>query len=444
MKTPSLDELVQLPEPLALQRHFDARNYRVFRWVLALILLGSIPAIATSVTRQWSLQLGFYLVSLIVAVLLLLLRKERFYATWFRQMLLGFSFWQIVVMRVASLRMAEPEAFFVITSVVLVFYRLRISEHLMLFGALWVAAVLPLPFVAAAGTPAGEDTTTFTAVALLCLFFALLFTHLERRRFLQGWRIEHSRSRERLRMREEIEYARKIQLSMLPQLPPDIGWIELAAASLPATEVGGDYYDYFRLSASQIALVIGDVSGHGLASGLLLSGVRSCLHLLEKDLACPVEVLERLNPMVRKTTDRRTYVTLLCAVLERGADGGATLTVASAGHLPVLCYAPGEKVFEEIGQGAPPLGTFLKAQYIQEQRVLRKGELLILYTDGLTEARNEHDQEYGDARLQRAIARAAGNRSVRDIRDGILGDLANFKGDTEQWDDITLVVARLR
>ena len=444
MKAPSLDELVQLPEPLALQRHFDARNYRVFRWVLALVLLGSLPGIATAVTRQWTLQLVFFLLNLVVALLLLLLRRERFYATWFRQMLLGFSFWQIVVMRVASLRMVEPEPFFVMAAVVLVLYRLRVSEHLMLFGALWVAAVLPLPFVTALGAPAGENTVAFTALTLVCLVFALLFTHLERRRFLLGWRIEHTRSRERLRMREEIEYARKIQLSMLPQLPPDIGWIELAAASLPATEVGGDYYDYFRLSASQIALVIGDVSGHGLASGLLLSGVRSCLYLLEKDLASPVGVLERLNLMVRKTTERRTYVTLLCAVLERGADGTAALTVASAGHLPVLRHTPGEKTFEEIGQGAPPLGTFLEARYIQERRELRRGELLILYTDGLIEARNEHGQEYGEARLQRAIARAAGNRSIRDIRDGILGDLANFKGDTEQWDDITLVVARLR
>ena len=140
-------------------------------------------------------------------------------------------------------------------------------------------------------------------------------------------------------MREEIEYARKIQLSMLPQLPPDIGWVELAAASLPATEVGGDYYDYFRLSGSQLALVIGDVSGHGLASGLLLSGVRSCLYLLEKDLAVPVAVLDRLNPMVRETTDRRTYVTLLCAVLDRAEDGsGVKVTVASAGHPPLLCW----------------------------------------------------------------------------------------------------------
>jgi sigma-B regulation protein RsbU (phosphoserine phosphatase) len=269
---------------------------------------------------------------------------------------------------------------------------------------------------------------------------------VEKRRFLVVWRTEHARSRERLRMREEIEYARKIQLSMLPQLPPDIGWVELAAASLPATEVGGDYYDYFRLSGSQLALVIGDVSGHGLASGLLLSGVRSCLYLLEKDLAAPVNVLSRLNEMVRKTTDRRTYVTLLCAVLDRSADGsGVTLTVANAGHPPVLHWDAQAKTFAEVGEGAPPLGTLLEAEFQQSQRKVRRGDLLILFTDGLIETRNGPDQDYGFARLERTVARAAnGTHSVREIRDAILGDLSHFKGDAEQSDDITVVVARVK
>jgi phosphoserine phosphatase RsbU/P len=273
-----------------------------------------------------------------------------------------------------------------------------------------------------------------------------VLTQVEKRRFLLVWRTEHARARERLRMREEIEYARKIQLSMLPQLPPDIGWVELAAASLPATEVGGDYYDYFRLSGAQLALVIGDVSGHGLASGLLLSGVRSCLYLLETELASPVEVLNRLNPMVKKTTDRRTYVTLLCAVLDRAADGsGVTLTVASAGHPPVLCYDVERKTFAEAGEGAPPLGTSLNATYRQHQRELRRGDFLVLYTDGLVETRNAMGQDYGYPRLERVVARAAeGTRSVREVRDAILGDLSHFKGDVEQADDITVVVARVK
>jgi sigma-B regulation protein RsbU (phosphoserine phosphatase) len=97
-----------------------------------------------------------------------------------------------------------------------------------------------------------------------------------------------------------------------------------------------------------------------------------------------------------------------------------------------------------VGEGAPPLGTFLEARYEPVQRPVAPGDLLIFYTDGLVEARNDHDQEYGDFRLQKAVDRAASSRTAREIRDAVLGDLSNFKGDHEQEDDITLVVVRLR
>jgi serine phosphatase RsbU (regulator of sigma subunit) len=449
MKALSIDELVQLPEPLALQRHFDARNYRVFRWLLALVLLMAIPGMGTAFKDRRFGMLAVMVANSVLTALLILLRRERFYQTWFRQILLGFLFLEMIVVKAASLPHKEPTSVFIPLLFVLIGFRLRLLEHLMTYGTLWVIAVLPLDksgLPSAAALPKMSDLAAVTTIGLICLTLAMVLTQVERRRFLLVWRTEHARARERLRMREEIEYARKIQLSMLPQLPPDIGWVELAAASLPATEVGGDYYDYFRLSGSQLALVIGDVSGHGLASGLLLSGVRSCLYLLEKELASPVEVLQRLNPMVRKTTDRRTYVTLLCAVLERAADGsGVMLTVASAGHPPVLCFDVERKSFEEAGEGAPPLGTFLEATYRQHQRKLRRGDFLVLYTDGLVETRNGLGHDYGYPRLERTVARAAaGTRSVREVRDAILGDLSHFKGDSEQADDITVVVARVK
>ncbi|HWM90008.1 MAG TPA: PP2C family protein-serine/threonine phosphatase [Thermoanaerobaculia bacterium] len=451
MKPSSIDELVQLPEPIALQRHFDARNYRYFRWILALVMVLSVPGMIGSVSGSASDRriglMAFFVADLVVAILLIVLRRERFYTTWFRQVLLGFLLLQAVVIKAASLSSDDPAIAFIPVAFALIGFRLRLTEHLMTYLILWLTALLPLTATglpSAEALPSTDEFASITTVSLICLALSAVLTQVEKKRFLLVWRTEHARSRERLRMREEIEYARKIQLSMLPQLPPDIGWVELAAASLPATEVGGDYYDYFRLSGSQLALVIGDVSGHGLASGLLLSGVRSCLYLLEKDLASPVDVLNRLNPMVRKTTDRRTYVTLLCAVLDRVADG-VTLTVASAGHPPVLHWDTRERSFTEVGEGALPLGTLLDSEFRQCQRKVRRGDLLILYTDGLVESRNSAGQDYGYPRLQRTVARAAsGNHSVRDIRDSILGDLSHFKGDSEQSDDITVVVARVK
>jgi serine phosphatase RsbU (regulator of sigma subunit) len=445
MRAPTLDELVLLPEPLALHRHFDARNYRVFRWLAVVTTMLCLGGLAASIDRHDGYGLVVYILDALACVALLVLRDREVFSRNFRQILLVYLFCQIVVLKVAtSQMMSDDHVPFFLTIFLLLAFRLRVSEHLMLFAAFWGTAVFPLDWLGVQRASASVDQDTLaglSAISVICLATALGVTQLDRKRFLAVWRKEHSRHRERLRMREEIDYARKIQLSMLPQSAPQLDWIDLAAASLPATEVGGDYYEYFQLSDSLLVLVIGDVAGHGLASGLLLSGVRSCLYLLEKDLASPVGVFQRLNHMVRRTTDKRTYMTLLCAVLDREAG---TMHMVSAAHPPVLFREASSGAFEEVGEGAPPLGTFLEARYEPVQHSFGPGDLLLFYTDGLVEARNDQDQEYGYTRLQRAASRAAGSRTAREIRDAILGDLSNFKGDQEQSDDMTLVVVRVR
>ena len=443
MKAPTLDELVLLPEPLAVQRHFDAKNYRLFRGLLFVVAILCLAGAASSAERKSGVGVAIFLAAFLLCIALFVFRRLELFSRNFRQILLVYLFTQIVLLKFATAPLAEGETapFYAVAFVLLVF-RLRFAEHLMLFAAFWAAAVFPLSWIGVRQEAIEQgEVIGVSIVTLLWVFAAAGFTQLSRRRFLAVWRKESSRNRERLRMREEIEYARKIQLSMLPQGAPEVEWLDLAAASLPATEVGGDYYEYFQRGDSQLILVIGDVAGHGLASGLLLSGVRSCLYLLEEDLLSPVQVMDRLNHMVRRTTDKRTYMTLLCAVLDRAED---TLTVVSAGHPPALHYDSRSGRFDEVGAGAPPLGTQLSAEYRTVLRPLVAGDLLVFYTDGLVEARNARDQEYGDARLQRAVARAADSRTAREVRDAILGDLSNFKGDQEQADDLTLVVVRRR
>src|SRR5436309_155171 len=444
MKAPTLDELVLSPEPLAVQRHFDARNYRVFRWLLLLVFFLSLGGIAFSADHGEGFALAVYILDAVAGVALFILRGRDLFVRNFRQILLIYLFSQLLVIKLATSHARDGgHVPFVLVAFLLLLFRLRASEHLMLFAALWVTAVFPLGWIGVPqAAPIDQDgLVLISVVVVICLATALGVTQLDRKRFLAVWRKEHSRYRERMRMREEIDYARKIQLSMLPQTAPQLDWMDLAAASLPATEVGGDYYEYFKLSDSLLVLVIGDVAGHGLASGLLLSGVRSCLYLLEEDLAAPQRVFERLNVMIRRTTDKRTYMTLLCAVLDREAG---TMTLVSAGHPPVLVRDGKTGRFEEVGEGAPPLGTFLEARYEPLQRPIGPGDLLIFYTDGLVEARNNHDQDYGDVRLQRAVDRAANSRTAPAVRAAVLGDLSNFKGDQEQADDMTVVVVRLR
>ena len=446
VKPRSIDELVLLPETLAVQRHFDNRNYRTFRWLLVIALLLFLPAIGEAVQYGWPVSLTVEICGLLATMGLIAARQMQLYEIWFRQILIVYLFFGIIVCRLVSLHSDRGVIpLFILLPFVFLSFRLRLAEELILFGTSWIVAVFPLSrqgWPSGQALPAFGDVAALTVVTCLCLVGAVVLNLLEKRRFLTIWRKEHSRARERERMREEIDTARRIQLSMLPQGAPNVAWIDLAAASVPATEVGGDYYEYFRLSAGQLALVIGDVAGHGLASGLLLSGVRSCLYLLEDQLTDPVAVLDRLNHMVRRTTDKRTYVTLLCAILER--DGGTgTLSLACAGHPPVLHYCAHAGRCATVGCGAPPLGTSLDVCYERQTCPLLPRDVLVFYTDGLVEARNGQGQEYGDARLERAVARAAGS-TARDVRDAILGDLSNFKGDAEQVDDITMVVARIK
>jgi len=447
----SIDDLVQLPEALALQKHFDAKNFSRLRWLLLLVAVLALVGLAVAAaTRVSALRVAFYALNLVAVLGFIAVYRERFFERHFRQILVGYFFVQMCLPELWTVQSGADAQLQLggLFPLVLMAFRLRLLEHVVLYGAFWVAEALHWgpggleatggAAAAAMASPTAVNTQDLeigiAVVTAVCLIAAATLTQLDKRRFLAIWRREHSRSRERLRMREEIDYARKIQLSMLPQAPPDIAWLDLSAASLPATEVGGDYYDTFRLTPSRLVLAVADVSGHGLASGLLLSGVRSCLYLLEDDLASP-EALRRLDSMVRRTTDKRTYVTLLLAMVDREAG---TLAVTSAGHPPLLHYRAA------TGTVAPPLGTFADPRYVRNEVPIATGDLLVVYTDGVIEMHNDHEQDYGEERLTRAIARAAPGRTAREVRDSVLSDLANWKGSVEQADDITLVVARLR
>ncbi len=435
----SLDDLVLLEEKEAVERHLDHRNYVALKRLLAVFALLAAASGLVAVFSRQPVR-GLAALAAVALVLGFLSADEsELFSRHFRQITISYLIVQLLllVLPLPDVDLAVGLAGFAYPFL-LVLIRLRILEHLLLFGCCWAVTLLLLyRHSLASGHPVFDAALSTSSVFLAAaLLLAIALSRRQRQVFLADWRREHARSRERLRMRQEIDTARRIQLAMLPQAPPDLPWVEIAGVSLPATEVGGDYYGYFVLSPSRLAVVVADVAGHGLGSGLLLSGVRSCLHLLTDELDRPAEVLRRLDRMVRETTDRRTFVTLLCAVLDREA---ATLTLASAGHPPAFKVPGGE-----LGHGAPPLGTRLGAVYDQVTVPFAPGDRLVLYTDGLTEARDHLDREYGEARLARAIGRAAAAGSARALRDAILEDLSSFKGDGDQLDDITLVVLRLR
>jgi serine phosphatase RsbU (regulator of sigma subunit) len=439
----SLEELVGLPEREALRRHFAARNYRGLRHFAA------AAALVAFLFLLFDLIEGNYL-RLLPPVAVLALSRWLFVAgegaslrRHFRSILVGFILVEsgLLVLVSPSLDHGMRLAGFLVTLLVAAF-RLRTPDYVVLLAALWLLALgKPLTDFAFGGDPPSMWRVVLqTVVAAVALYLGTVTTRRDEQSFLRRFKIESSRNRERLRMRQELDYARQIQLSMLPRRDPRVPGLDIAAMSLPATEVGGDYYEYFESSDSQLCVVVGDVAGHGVASGLLLSGIRSCLHLLQDERPPPVEILRKLDRMVRQTTDRRMFITLLYAIVD---PTRRQLTVATAGHPPVLHYAAATGTISEVGQEAPPLGTRLDARYGERTAEVSPGDVLLLYTDGVQETINQAGDLYGDRRLVERLERTATTRSAREIREAVLSDLWNFKGDAEQLDDITLIVIRV-
>jgi sigma-B regulation protein RsbU (phosphoserine phosphatase) len=227
---------------------------------------------------------------------------------------------------------------------------------------------------------------------------------------------------------------------MLPAAPPQLDWLDIAGWSLPASEVGGDYYDYFELGDGKIALVSADVAGHGLASGVVLAALRAGLMLLRQHLADPASVLRRLDELILETSRRRMLVTAVIVLIDRDAQRAV---IASAGHPPVIVRR-GDGTAEVIELYAPPIGSRLTRMNETREIAFAPGDLLVLHTDGVYEAERGDGEIYGLDRLAASIASTRADDSAAAVCNRIVHDLALFRATMPQHDDVTLVAARMR
>jgi hypothetical protein len=244
---------------------------------------------------------------------------------------------------------------------------------------------------------------------------------------------------ERERQRVELETAREIQSSILPDLPPQLAGVELAHVYQPATEVGGDFYDVLALEDGRLAVAVGDVAGHGVSSGLVMSMVKSALAVqvtFDPDVA---RVLGTLNRMVYQSARRRMLTTLSYALVDPAAG---TLVYASAGHIfPYRVSAQGRA--HELEAGEYPLGV--RASYLPTVRTerLAPGDYVVLLSDGVVEAAPEgSDEPYGFKRLAASLERHAGGSAQALLR-GVLRDLDGFTAGAPRLDDVTVLVLKL-
>jgi hypothetical protein len=244
---------------------------------------------------------------------------------------------------------------------------------------------------------------------------------------------------ERERQRVELETARRIQSSILPELPPRLAGVDIAHAYLPASEVGGDFYDVLALEDGRLAIAVGDVAGHGVSSGLIMSMAKSALAVQVTFNPEVAAVFNTLNRTVFQTAHKRLLATLCYALLD---PRRLELVYASAGHLfPYRITAAGR--VESLESIAYPLGVRGELNVEARTSRLTPGDTLFLFSDGLIEARREGTEElFGFERLEESLARHAG-RGVEGLRDGVLGDVALFTADAPREDDQTIVVLRL-
>ena len=247
--------------------------------------------------------------------------------------------------------------------------------------------------------------------------------------------------REKEKVLNEMEIAKQIQLSLLPETPPRLKGVQIACRCVPATHVGGDYYDFFPYGERAVDIVIADVSGHSVGAALIMAETRSALRTQIHSSGRAGEILAVLNDLLHEDLSRaELFITMFYAKYD-GIRG--ILTYTNAGHNPPLLFRPGERSFTELDADGLILGIMKNETYEERSITLQKGDVLFLYTDGIIEAQNSAGDLFGVARLCDLIA-AACEENPETIVDTVLKKVADFTGSPVFNDDVSMVLLKFQ
>ena len=242
-----------------------------------------------------------------------------------------------------------------------------------------------------------------------------------------------------LDLTQELNEARKIQMSMLPQAVPNIPGFQLAAYSNPAVAVGGDFYDFIPLENKKLGLVIGDAVGHGIAAALLMTMTLTDFRSLAYRDTSAAAVLNGVNRRLAQSMRTLAFVTSIYTVLDLTNN---RLTCAMAGMQPWLIKARSKECVPIEPPGVRfPLGASSKSTYQSCDVEMEKGDTLVFYTDGIPEAANEADELYSFERLENALVDSC-DADAQELLEAVLADVRRFTGDQPQEDDVTMVVLK--
>jgi sigma-B regulation protein RsbU (phosphoserine phosphatase) len=254
----------------------------------------------------------------------------------------------------------------------------------------------------------------------------------------QRRRVAELAKKERDELAAEIQLGAEVQQSILPRSVPKIAGFEFAARMQPAKAIAGDYYGFFELSEQETAIVIADVSGKGVAAGLLMPSIEVALRMEARKTPGTGDLLHTFNNVVHQVTGGRRFISLFYGKL---CHHSQTLQYTNGGHNPPLLIRPAKDSIQ-LAEGGPVLGILPNADYSSDTVSLHEGDVLVFFTDGVVETENAEGEEYSVSRLA-DLVRSRLNADANELIDEIFASVAEFRGPLAQFDDMTVAVLRV-
>jgi len=249
----------------------------------------------------------------------------------------------------------------------------------------------------------------------------------------------HAEHLERERIVKELEIARNIQQTLLPQWIPPLHGGEMAAISIPAKEVGGDFYDFIPQADQQLGLVIADVSGKGVPAALFMALSKALMRANAMRNPEVAHAVEQTNRLILECATSGLFVTLFYAIIDPLRQ---TLRYVSAGHNPPLIFHPATHEFQLLEADGIALGVIDEIHLDEAEVTFQTGDVIVLYTDGVTEAMNVNNDEFGEERLKQVI-QDHHHTSARELLAAIQEAILDFTAGEAQFDDITLMIVKM-
>lgn len=274
------------------------------------------------------------------------------------------------------------------------------------------------------------DAYDSTALELLTLFASGVAVAIEKATL-------HAELMTKRRLESELAMARRVMENLLPRKTPEIAGLEISALNQPWYEIGGDYYDFIPIDSERWGIAIGDVAGKGVSAALLVSALRASLHSLARNELALRSIFRKAHRFLRGSFAEGEFVTLFYAEMDVKLG---RLIYINAGHPPPLLVHKSGATRELLENGGPPLGLLEADGYGEGVVDLGRGDALVLYTDGISEAPNINDEPYGRERLVAAVSRSISESAVS-ITKSVMEDVKHFSG-SQISDDRTLVVLK--